>query len=126
MGILSHGFGRFIDLTDVPSSYIGNAGKYLRVNPTGSGIEFTSTVNANTFETINKNLSSYPATLAYTGGGDLSTITYTVPGGTIVKTLNYTAGDLTSIVLSGNTPSGINLTKTLTYTSGNLTGVSYS
>ena len=43
MGILSHGFGRFIDLTDVPSSYIGNAGKYLKVNPTGSGIEFTAT-----------------------------------------------------------------------------------
>jgi len=125
MGILSHGFGRFIDLTDVPSSYIGNAGKYLKVNPTGSGIEFTST-GTNSFETVNKNLSSYPATLAYTGGGDLNTITYTVPGGTIVKTLNYTAGDLTSIVLSGSTPAGISLTKTLTYTSGNLTGVTYS
>lgn len=78
------------------------------------------------FETVNKNLSAYPATLAYNVFGDLSTITYTVPGGTIVKTFNYTAGDLTSIVLSGNTPSGISLTKTLTYTTGDLTGVSYS
>lgn len=301
MGILSHGFGRFIDLTDVPSSYVGSAGKYLKVNTTASGIEFTSTTgnifntiefntsyvptgneptgslfwntdretldlvmpngidlqigqdlqffiknqsgvtinkgeavmfdgalgasgiikgkkaiadgtyppeymmgianetiidgangkvqffgeiagidtsgysagdllwinpsvpggltttkptdpnvqflmaavldsknNGNimvraippdyqtSFERTNKNLKSYPATLAYSGSGDLSTITYTVPGGTIVKTFNYTAGNLTSIVLSGNTPSGISLTKTLTYTTGNLTGVSYS
>ena len=79
-----------------------------------------------TFEAINKNLSAYAATLAYNVFGDLSTIIYTVPSGTITKTFNYTAGDLTSIVLSGNTPSGINLTKTLTYTTGNLTGVSYS
>ena len=84
------------------------------------------TILANTFETVNKNLYAYPATLAYNVFGDLSTITYTLPSGTITKTFNYTAGDLTSIVLSGNTPSGINLTKTLTYTIGNLTGVSYS
>lgn len=83
-------------------------------------------VLGDSYETISKNLKAYPATLAYGGTGDLSTITYTVPSGTITKTFNYTAGNLTSIVLSGNTPSGINLTKTLTYTTGNLTGVSYS
>ncbi len=83
-------------------------------------------VLGDSYETISKNLKAYPATLAYGGTGDLNTITYTVPSGTITKTFNYTAGDLTSIVLSGNTPSGINLTKTLTYTIGNLTGVSYS
>ena len=79
-----------------------------------------------TFETVNKNLSTYPAALNYNGSGDITSVVYTVPGGTITKTLNYTSGDLTSIVLSGNTPAGINLTKTLNYTAGNLTGVSYS
>lgn len=83
-------------------------------------------VLGDSYETISKNLKAYPATLAYGGTGDLSTITYTLPSGTITKTFNYTAGNLTSIVLSGSTPSGINLTKTLTYTTGNLTGVSYS
>jgi hypothetical protein len=83
-------------------------------------------VLGDSYETISKNLKAYPATLAYGGTGDLNTITYTVPSGTITKTFNYTAGNLTSIVLSGSTPSGINLTKTLTYTTGNLTGVSYS
>jgi len=83
-------------------------------------------VPSNFYETVSKNLKSYPAVFAYNGSGDLSTITYTVPGGTIVKTFNYTSGDLTSIVLSGSTPAGINLTKTLSYTSGNLTGVTYS
>lgn len=78
------------------------------------------------FETINKNLSAYPAQLNYNQAGDLSTIVFTLPSGTITKTFNYTSGDLTSIVLSGSTPSGINLTKSFAYTNGNLTGVSYS
>jgi hypothetical protein len=78
------------------------------------------------YETVSKNLKSYSSTFSYNGSGDLSTITYTVPGGNIIKTFNYASGDLASIVLSGNTPAGINLTKTLSYTSGNLTGVSYS
>ncbi len=59
MGILSHGFGRFIDLTDVPSSYVGSAGKYLRVNTTASGIEFTSTTG-NIFDTIEFNTGYAP------------------------------------------------------------------
>lgn len=78
------------------------------------------------YETVSKNLKSYSSTFSYNGSGDLSTITYTVPGGNIIKTFNYASGDLTSIVLSGNTPAGINLTKTLSYSAGNLTGVSYS
>lgn len=77
------------------------------------------------FETVAKNLKSYPNARSYTGAR-LDSVTYTVPGGTIVKTLNYTGDKLTSIVLSENTPSGIELTKTLTWSGDNLTGVAYS
>jgi hypothetical protein len=80
------------------------------------------------FETISKNLSSYPSTLTYTNDY-LSNITYIVPSGVIVKSLYYTpAGQLTSIVLSGSgLPTGTQTTKTITYdTSGKLTGIIYS
>jgi hypothetical protein len=79
----------------------------------------------NSFETVSKNLREFPYTLTYTLGV-LTSITYTVPSGTIVKTLNYTLGILTSVVLSGTLPSGILTTKTLTYTLGVLTSVAYS
>ena len=42
MGIISHGFGKFTDLTDVPNSYTGNTLKYVRVNTTGTGLEFVA------------------------------------------------------------------------------------
>jgi hypothetical protein len=42
MGILSHGFGRFRDLTDVPNSYSGQAGKVVAVNATATGLEFVT------------------------------------------------------------------------------------
>ena len=77
------------------------------------------------FETVSKNLKNYAATLNYVSG-TLDNIVYTLPSGIITKTFNYTGEALTSIVLSGNTPSGIDLTKTLTYTSGVLTNISYS
>jgi hypothetical protein len=78
------------------------------------------------FETVSKNLKAYPATLNYTGE-NLTSIEYDLGGGlSIIKTLNYTDGSLTSVVLSGDTPAGISLTKTLDYTGDNLSGVSYS
>lgn len=81
---------------------------------------------AQTFERVSKNLKAYPSTLAYTSGL-LSSITYDLGGGqSITKTLGYTGEQLTSVVLSGDTPSGINLTKTLGYTGDDLTSVSYS
>ena len=81
---------------------------------------------SNTFETISKNLKSYPYVLNYTDDV-LTSIVYDLGGGNeITKTLNYTEADLTSIVLSGDTPAGIDLTKTLSYTSGDLTGIAYS
>lgn len=79
-----------------------------------------------TFETVSQNFNEYPYTIAYSGG-EISTITYDLGGGqSIVKTFNYTSGNITSIVLSGDTPSGINLTKTFTYSSGNIVSVAYS
>lgn len=47
-------------------------------------------------------------------------------GGTAQKQYNYTGPQLTSIVLSGDTPGGINLAKTFGYTGSSLTSVSYS
>ena len=78
-----------------------------------------------TFETVSKNIRSWDAVFGYTGD-QLTTITYTNAADTIVKTFNYTGDKLTSLVLSGDTPSGIELTKTLSYTGDQLTGVNYS
>tara|TARA_R110001606_G_scaffold56301_1_gene136488 strand:+ start:1879 stop:2820 length:942 start_codon:yes stop_codon:yes gene_type:complete len=81
--------------------------------------------NRNTFETVSSNLKSWNYSLNYTLG-ELTSIIYTDGVDTITKTLYYTTGDLTSIELTGDTPAGINLVKTLTYTTGNLTGIAYS
>ena len=78
-----------------------------------------------TFEVVSKNIRAWNATFAYTGD-QLTSISYTDGVDTIVKTLNYTGDKLTSLVLSGDTPSGIDLTKTLSYTGEQLTGASYS
>lgn len=92
---------------------------YIRPNTaSGGGIE-------NSFETVSKNLSAYPFSLTYSGD-DLTEIEYDLGGSSIVKTFNYTLGALTSIVLSGSTPSGISLTKTFNYTGDDLTSVAYS
>lgn len=78
-----------------------------------------------TFETVSKNLKGNPYALNYTSG-NLTSIVYTLTSGTITKTLNYTGTKLTSIVLSGDTPNGIHLTKTLSYTGDTLTAITYS
>lgn len=75
-----------------------------------------------TFETVSANLSAYDSTLNYSGG-DISSIVYS---NGVTKTFNYTGTDITSIVLSGSTPSGIELTKTLSYTFGDVTGIAYT
>ncbi len=79
------------------------------------------------FETVSKNLKTYPYTLNYTVD-TLTSIEYDLGGGdSITKTLNYSAQLLTTIVLSGTLPSGIgSTTKTLTYSSGKLSTVTYS
>lgn len=79
----------------------------------------------NSFETVNENLGAYPKTLSYTGSR-LDSVSYTVGASTITKTLTYSGLQLSTVVLSGSTPSGIDLTKTLTYSGLNLTGVAYT
>ena len=76
---------------------------------------------------MGKNLKSYPDTRVV-GLYGYDSITYDLGGGlSIVKTFNFDVdGILTSIVLSGDTPSGIDLTKTLNYTGDDLTSVEYS
>lgn len=82
--------------------------------------------SAETFESVSKNIQSYPYTLAYSSG-DVSTITYDLGGGLeIVKTFGYTSGDVTSITLSGDTPSGIDLVKTITYSGGAVDNITYT
>lgn len=84
-----------------------------------------------TFETVNKNLRSYDYTLSY-AAGKLDQVVYTYFDGlgitqSITKDFNYTGANLTTLVLSGDLPDGIQyLTKTLNYTGANLTSVSYS
>lgn len=80
---------------------------------------------SDTFESISKNLKAYPYTLNYTSTL-LTSIVYTIPAWSITKTLNRTWDKITSIVLSWDTPSWIDLTKTLTYTGDALTSISYS
>lgn len=78
---------------------------------------------AESFETVSKNLSSSDAVYSYSINGDLQTITYSSG---VIKTFNYTLNLLTSVVLSGATPSGIELTKSLTYSTNDLVAVTYS
>ena len=81
-----------------------------------------------TFETVSKNLKSWGATPTYLANGDIDFITLSDGSSNITKTLGYDAGgNLTSVTLSGDTPSGIDLTKTLTLdANGDLVSVSYS
>ena len=99
----------------------GQGGYIGHTDPQISG----SSSAINTFETVSKNLESYPYELNYTGD-QLTSIVYTTPDGTITKTLSYSGSQLITITLSGNTPSGIYLVKTLTYTGDVLTSISYS
>ena len=78
---------------------------------------------AESFETVSKNLPSSDAVYSYSINGDLQTITYSSG---VIKTFNYTLDLLTSVVLSGTTPSGIELTKSLTYSANDLVAVTYS
>ncbi len=91
--------------------------KWENQNPSGGGgIQ-------NSFETVSANLSAYDNVLNYDGSGNITSIIYS---NGVTKTFNYTGADITSIVLSGATPGGIELTKTLTYSSGSVVGITYS
>lgn len=83
----------------------------------------SSSSSQSSFETVSSNLSAYDSVLNYNGNGDIIDIVYS---NGVTKTFNYTGEDITSIVLSGATPDGIELTKTLTYTSGDVTSIDYT
>lgn len=103
------------ELDDVDLSGLTKTdGKYV-LTPGGSSAE--------TFESVSSNLKSYDYVINYDVSGNVSTIVYS---NGVTKTLNYTSGDVSSIVLSGSTPSGISLTKTLTYSLGDVVGITYS
>lgn len=89
------------------------------------GVAGPSTPAPETYETVSRNLRSYPATLTYSAG-ELASISYATPGGAITKTFVRSAGRLASIVLSGALPAGIATTKTLGYTGDSLTSVGYA
>ena len=103
----------------------GSALTYLEAdtNWTGLNDELATVIDgAFSFEAVSKNLSASDATIAY-AGDNIGTITY---ANGIVKTFSYGVDGLETIVLSGATPSGIDLTKTLQYTLGEFTGFAYS
>lgn len=105
----------------------------IRVSPGGNRVSVTTGMQGppgigvdQSFEVTSKNLKAYPAVLGWTNG-QLTSMQYALGGGlSVTKTLNYSGDQLDSIVLSGDTPGGINLTKNLTWVNGTLTEVSYS
>jgi hypothetical protein len=109
------------DLVDVPATFPPEAHTHPISDVDGLSEELEDKI-AQTFETVNKNLSTSGATLAYSGGL-LSSITYQ---NGVVKTLGYQSGRLTTVTLSGTIPASISTVKTLVYTGSDLTGVTYS
>lgn len=100
----------------------GKDGKTIIGGGGGGTVVLPSSGTQETFETVNKNLKAYAATMTY-GPDGLETVTYS---NGVVKTLAYSPSGLLSVTLSGSTPSGISLVKTFNYSGGNLTGFSYS
>jgi len=107
-------------LTDVVLSGLTQdaRGNYILSGSGGSSVT--------TFETINKNLLSYNVT-ATTESATLITQTYNGPNGDIIKSISFDSSGLpTTIVLSGDTPAGINLTKTFDFSSQEIPLITYS
>lgn len=103
----------------------GTSGQFLKTQGAGANPVWANSSGgiAESFETVSANLSSVDYTLNYDINGNITSIDYS---NGIIKTFNYTGEDITSIVLSGSTPGGIELTKTLTYVDGDITEISYS
>lgn len=121
----------FLELSDTPNSYAGQATKVVKVNAGQTGLEFGTGGGGgglgDSYETVSQNLVAYDYSITYTGGGDIDFVEYDLGGGlTITKTFNYSGSDISSIVLSGDTPSGVDLTKTFTLSGGDITSVAYT
>ena len=82
--------------------------------------------SAQTFETVMRNIKSYPSVLSYSVDNNVDTITYTLPNGAIIETIGYNGTNVSSITLSGSTPQNISLVKTFNYTGAYITSVTYS
>lgn len=108
-------------------AYTGKSLNVLRVNSGETDVEWAvaSGSAADSFESVSQNIGDWNKAFAYTGS-DLTTITYTKLAETIVKTFNYSGGNLSTIVLSGDTPDGIPLTKTFAYSGENVSSITYS
>lgn len=85
----------------------------IKINTIGfNGASISDGAGVETFESVSGNAKSYPYQLIYTGS-TLTSINYITPTGTITKTLNRTNGKVSSVVLSGAIPVGINTIKTI-------------
>ena len=98
----------------------------------GSGITTSMTGNvvtinaATTFESLSKNIKSYPYALVRTGS-TITSIQYTTPTTDIItKTLNYTSGKISSISITGTPLANVVYTKTLAYSGADIMGASYT
>ncbi len=130
--VLINGTDKYLNFKDISGEdgygFRDNAGVIEVKNESGAWVPIGSGGGlSSSFETVSKNLVAYPYEISYTVDGDVDFITYDLGGGlSIVKTFNYTSGDITSVVLSVNTPVGIDLTKTFSYVDGNVDSVIYS
>jgi len=104
-------FGYVLATTASGSFYWAN------ISASGGGV-------STTFETINKNLSSYPYVVNYSGSL-VANIVYNTGSSTIVKSFNYQGSTLSNIVIKGASLS-YTYTKTLSYSGLNISGASYS
>lgn len=87
-------------------------------------LEATSTSSA-TFESLSKNISSYPFSINRTGAV-ITSVEYTTPSGVITKAFTYIDGQITQIDISGIPLGASTYTKTLSYVNGEIQGASYS
>ena len=126
-------FGKPLKIKDEGLTILENAGaldfKGAGVSGAALGDTAEETIPggsaAETFETIAKNLASYPYVLNYTGDV-LDEIIYDLGGGNqITKAFTYTGDLLTNIALSGYGITGT-LNKTFTYTGETLDEITYS
>ncbi len=130
--VLINGVDKYLNFGSISGEtgygFRDNAGVMEFKDSSGAWAPFgTGGGTADSFETVSKNLTAYDYVIDYTIDGDIDFITYDLGGGmSIIKTFNYTSGDITSIVLSDDTPAGISLTKTITYAGGNVDNVVYS
>lgn len=118
------------EITDVSVS-VDNVIQPVSVAVTEALTEVAVTVSTGaaqwteSFDTVSRNLSGLPYDV-YWNGDSISSIVFNNGSSTTTKTFNYTVDKLTSIVLSGDTPDGINLTKSLSYSGDKIQSVTYS